>query len=108
MEKKLFVASLSFKIRDEDLRIIFEEGTGGKVISAKVIMDRDGRSRGYGFVEMSTPEEAEVAIRKLNGTNHFGRDIVVNKQKPQEQKTYSQTTAGSSTIEDNAVSDSVQ
>lgn len=107
MEKKLFVASLSFKIRDEDLRIIFEEGTGGKVISAKVIMDRDGRSRGYGFVEMSTSEEAEIAIRKLNGTNHFGRDIVVNKQKPQEQKPYSQTPTAS-TIEDNAVSDSVQ
>lgn len=86
MENKLFVASLSFKIRDADLAEIF--GTVGNVVSAKVIMDRDGRSKGFGFVEMGTSEEADVAITKLNGSNHFGRDIVVNKQKPQEPRTF--------------------
>ena len=60
----------------------------GSVVSAKVILDRDGRSKGFGFVEMSTQEEAEQAITKLNGSNQFGRDIVVNKQKPQEPKTF--------------------
>jgi len=86
MENKLFVASLSFKIRDAELSEIF--GSVGNVLSAKVILDRDGRSKGFGFVEMATQEEAEQAIQKLNGTNQFGRDIVVNKQKPQEPKTF--------------------
>ncbi|MCC2624976.1 MAG: putative RNA-binding protein [Burkholderiales bacterium] len=86
MDNKLFVASLSFKIRDEELTDIFS--SVGSVVSAKVILDRDGRSKGFGFVEMSTQEEAEAAITKLNGTNHFGRAIVVNKQKPQAPKTY--------------------
>ncbi len=86
MDNKLFVASLSFKIRDAELADIF--ATVGSVVSAKVIMDRDGRSKGFGFVEMATAEEADIAITKLNGTNHFGRDIVVNKQKPQAPKTF--------------------
>lgn len=86
MENKLFVASLSFKIRDADLAEIFS--SVGNVLSAKVIMDRDGRSKGFGFVEMATSEDADVAITKLNGSNQFGRDIVVNKQKPQEPKTF--------------------
>lgn len=78
---KIFVASLSFKMKSEDLAAIF--ASHGTVVSAKVIFDRDGRSKGFGFVEMSSAEEAEQAIAKLNGTSHFGRDIVVNKQKPQ-------------------------
>ncbi|HLX55045.1 MAG TPA: RNA-binding protein [Aquella sp.] len=86
MDNKLFVASLSFKIRDAELTEIFS--SVGSVVSAKVILDRDGRSKGFGFVEMATPEEAEAAITKLNGSNHFGRDIVVNKQKPQAPKTF--------------------
>ncbi len=86
MDNKLFVASLSFKIRDAELTEIF--AAVGNVVSAKVILDRDGRSKGFGFVEMGTQEEAEQAITKLNGSNHFGRDIVVNKQKPQEPKTF--------------------
>lgn len=86
MDNKLFVASLSFKIRDAELTEIF--ASVGEVVSAKVILDRDGRSKGFGFVEMATQEEAEQAIIKLNGSNQFGRDIVVNKQKPQEKKTY--------------------
>ena len=86
MDNKLFVASLSFKIRDAELTEIF--ASVGSVVSAKVILDRDGRSKGFGFVEMATQEEAEQAIAKLNGSNQFGRDIVVNKQKPQEPKTF--------------------
>jgi RNA recognition motif-containing protein len=86
MDNKLFVASLSFKIRDAELTEIF--ASVGNVVSAKVILDRDGRSKGFGFVEMATQEEAEQAITKLNGSNQFGRDIVVNKQKPQEPKTF--------------------
>ena len=86
MDNKLFVASLSFKIRDAELTEIF--ASVGNVVSAKVILDRDGRSKGFGFVEMATQEEAEQAIAKLNGSNQFGRDIVVNKQKPQEPKTF--------------------
>ena len=77
---KLFVASLSFKIRDDHLLDIFT--AVGNVVSAKVIIDRDGRSRGYGFVEMSSEEEAQKAISILNGSSHFGREIVVNKQQP--------------------------
>ncbi|MCX8514894.1 MAG: hypothetical protein RL017_208 [Pseudomonadota bacterium] len=86
MDNKLFVASLSFKIRDAELTEIFS--SVGNVVSAKVILDRDGRSKGFGFVEMATREEAEQAITKLNGSNQFGRDIVVNKQKPQEPKSF--------------------
>ena len=86
MENKLFVASLSFKIKDNELTEIFS--SVGNVVSAKVIVDRDGRSKGYGFVEMATKDEADAAISKLNGSNQFGRDIVVNKQKLQEPKQY--------------------
>ncbi len=84
--KKLFVASLSFKIRDAELESIFS--AVGPVISAKVILDRDGRSKGFGFVEMETEADAERAITQLNGSNQFGRDIVVNKQKPQEPREF--------------------
>jgi RNA recognition motif-containing protein len=82
MDNKLFVASLSFKIRDAELIEIFN--TVGTVVSAKVVLDRDGRSKGFGFVEMASDSEAVAAIEILNGSNHFGRDIVVNKQKPKE------------------------
>lgn len=82
MSNKLFVASLSFKIRSEDLTEIF--ASVGTVVSAKVIMDRDGRSKGFGFVEMSTDAEAADAIAKLNGTEHFERAIVVTEQKAQQ------------------------
>lgn len=87
MENKLFVASLSFKIRDDRLKEIFETN-GRKCISAKVIMDRDDRSKGFGFVEMETEEMAKEAIKELHGSNQEGRDIVVNLQKPQEPRSY--------------------
>jgi cold-inducible RNA-binding protein len=80
MAVKLFVGGLSFSTSTERLREAF--AACGNVESASVVTDRDtGRSRGFGFVEMATPEEAESAISKLNGTNLDGRTIQVEKAK---------------------------
>ena len=81
MAVKLFVGGLSFSTSTEGLRAAF--AATGSVESASVVTDRDtGRSRGFGFVEMSTPEEAEQAISRLHGTNLDGRTIQVEKAKP--------------------------
>ena len=75
---KLFVRNLSYELTDDDLKEIFE--AAGTVISAKVITDRyTGRSKGFGFVEMSTTDEGEEAIKKLNGHESHGRPIDVDK-----------------------------
>jgi len=80
MAVKLFVGGLSFSTSNERLRETF--AACGTVESASVVTDRDtGRSRGFGFVEMATPEEAEQAISKLNGTSLDGRTIQVEKAK---------------------------
>ncbi len=80
MAVKLFVGGLSFSTSNERLREAFQ--ACGAVESASVVTDRDtGRSRGFGFVEMATPEEAEQAISKLNGTSLDGRTIQVEKAK---------------------------
>jgi len=80
MAIKLFVGGLSFSTSTERLREAF--AAVGAVESAAVVTDRDtGRSRGFGFVEMATPEEAEQAISRLNGTNLDGRTIQVEKAK---------------------------
>src|SRR3989442_10089740 len=80
MAVKLFVGGLSFSTSTERLREAFA-GTG-TVESASVVTDREtGRSRGFGFVEMATPEEAEQAISRLNGTSLDGRTIQVEKAK---------------------------
>ncbi len=82
MSKKLYVGALSYSIDDQGLEGIFS-GIG-RVESAKIIIDRDtGRSKGFGFVEMSTVEEAKRAIQELNGTTHDGRAITVSEAKPQ-------------------------
>lgn len=82
MGKKLYVGSLPYSMGDADLEAIF--ATIGAVESAKVIIDRDSRrSKGFGFVEMSTDEEAKKAIRELNGTTHDGRAITVSEARPQ-------------------------
>jgi len=78
--KKLFVASISFRMRDNDLYQLFSNV--GNVLHAKVVMNRDGRSKGYGFVEMSSEDEAKNAISKLHGSVQFGRQIAVNPQLP--------------------------
>ena len=80
MSTKLFVGSLPWSVNDKTLQETFE--AHGTVISAKIIMDRDtGRSRGFGFVEMENPTDAEKAIRSLNNSELDGRNIVVNEAK---------------------------
>ena len=80
MAQKVFVGGLSFATSSEQLRTLFAET--GTVDSAVVVTDRDtGRSRGFGFVEMATPEDADQAISRLNGTNLDGRTILVEKAK---------------------------
>jgi len=83
MGKKLYVGNLSYSVRDDDLQQKFSEFGG--VQSAKVMMDRDsGRSKGFGFVEMSSDAEAQAAISGMNGQNVDGRDMVVNEARPME------------------------
>jgi RNA recognition motif-containing protein len=83
MSSKIYVGNLPYSIDDASLRQNFSEFGG--VQSAKVMMDRDtGRSKGFGFVEMSSPEEAEAAIKGLNGMSVGGRSIVVNISRPKE------------------------
>lgn len=83
--KKLFVGSLPWAVDDEKLKEIFSQV--GNVISAQVVRDRDtGRSKGFGFVEMSTEEEAQAAIEKLNNSEVDGRKIFVSIAKPREER----------------------
>jgi cold-inducible RNA-binding protein len=84
MNKRLFVAGLPFTTTDEELKTLFE-GVG-VVVSSKIIIDREtGRSKGFGFVEMNTPEEASTAITKLNETDFGGRKLIVAEAKPMEE-----------------------
>ena len=81
MSTKLFVGSLPWSVNDDTLRAAFEPH--GTVVSAKVITDRQtGRSRGFGFVEMSNDSEANAAISALNGSELSGRSIIVSEAKP--------------------------
>lgn len=80
MSTKLFVGSLPWSVNDDKLKAAFEEH--GNVVSAKVVMDRTtGRSRGFGFVEMGSADEANKAIKALNDSELGGRNIVVNEAK---------------------------
>ncbi len=80
---KLYVGGLPYSVNEDQLRDIFV--AHGTVESATVIMDRmSGRSKGFGFVEMSSQEEAQAAIDKLNGTDLEGRNITVNEAKPRQ------------------------
>jgi cold-inducible RNA-binding protein len=81
MAKKLYVGNLGYGITDSDLSKMFE--AHGTVESAQIIMDRDtGRSKGFGFVEMKTDQEAQAAIAALNGKDSGGRALTVNEAKP--------------------------
>src|SRR5260370_13432987 len=81
MATKLYVGNLSFQTSSEDLREQFAQV--GSVESASVVEDRmTGRSRGFGFVEMSTQEEAAAAIEKFNGQDFNGRNLTVNEARP--------------------------
>lgn len=83
--KNIFIGNLTTKVGNDDLKEIFEEY--GNVSSAKVIMDHyTGKSRGFGFVEMLNDEEAENAIRGLNGAELDGKKITVNIAKPKTER----------------------
>src|SRR5437773_8642091 len=83
MGKKLYVGNLAYTISDSDLLRMFEPH--GTVQSAQVIMDRDtGRSKGFGFVEMGSDQEAQAAIAALNGSEVEGRALTVNEARPKE------------------------
>lgn len=85
MAQKLYVGNLPYSVRDEDLKDLFSQA--GTVSSATVIMDRmSGRSKGFGFVEMSTEEEAKAAIDMFNGKEHEGRAMTVNEARPMEDR----------------------
>lgn len=77
MNKKLFVGNLNFDVKDVELEELFK--TVGKVITAEIVRFFDKKSKGFGFVEMETPEKAKEAIEKLDGSNFRGRKIVVDK-----------------------------
>ncbi len=85
MGKKLYVGNLPFSATEEDISAKFS--ACGTVQSAKLITDRDtGRSKGFGFVEMSTDSEAQAAIDKLNGQDYGGRPMTVNEARPQKKR----------------------
>jgi RNA recognition motif-containing protein len=81
MGKKVYVGNLTYAMTDSDLATMF--GPYGTVQSAQVVMDRDtGRSKGFGFVEMGSDQEALAAIAALNGQDSGGRSLTVNEAKP--------------------------
>ncbi len=83
MGNKLYVGNLPYSVRDGDLEQAF--GEFGVVTSAKVMMERDtGRSKGFGFVEMGSDDEAQAAINGMNGQPLGGRNVVVNEARPME------------------------
>jgi RNA recognition motif-containing protein len=85
MGSKLYVGNLSYNTTSSDLEQLC--GQHGTVQSAEVIQDRDtGRSKGFGFVQMGTDEEAQAAIAALNGQEHDGRALTVNEAKPREER----------------------
>ena len=93
MGTKLYVGSLPYSTTEQQLSELFSQH--GTVQSAKVITDRyTGQSRGFGFVEMATGEEAQKAIAALNGAALGGRTLVVNEARPQEKRPYGGGGAG--------------
>ncbi len=81
----IFTGSLSYDLTENALKELFEEF--GEVTSCKIITDRDtGRSKGFGFVEMSDKASAQEAIEQLNGKTVEGRDLVVNEARPREER----------------------
>ena len=85
MGKKLYVGNLSYSVDSSELEQLF--GAHGQVVSAQIINDRDtGRSKGFGFVEMSNDDEAQAAITALNGQQHNGRALTVNEARPREER----------------------
>jgi cold-inducible RNA-binding protein len=86
MGKKIYVGNLPFSATNESLSEMF--ASYGNVDSSKIVTDRDtGRSKGFGFVEMSDSAEADAAIEKLNGADFGGRSLTVNEARPMEPRT---------------------
>ncbi len=95
MGKKLYVGNLTYGVTDSTLQQMF--AAHGTVQSAQVIMDRDtGRSKGFGFVEMGSDQEAQAAITPLNGQQVEGRSLTVNEAKPREDRGGSRGGSGGS------------
>lgn len=87
MSKKLYVGNLDYSVTDDQLSDLFAQA--GSVASAVVITDRhSGRSKGFGFIEMSSDEEAKKAIEMLNGKDFQGRKIIVNEARPREPRDF--------------------
>ena len=85
MGRKVYVGNLSYEVTDADLQQLY--ASHGSVVSATVVMDRmTGRSKGFGFVEMSADAEAQAAINALNGQDLKGRALTVNEAKPREDR----------------------
>src|SRR5271155_3545514 len=85
MGKKLYVGNLSYSVDSSELEQLFAQH--GQVVSAQIINDRDtGRSKGFGFVEMATDQEATAAVAALNGQQHNGRALTVNEARPREER----------------------
>ena len=85
MGRRLYVGNLSYNVDSSQLEQLFSQH--GSVSSAEVISDRDtGRSKGFGFVEMGSDDEAQAAIAALNGQEHDGRALTVNEAKPRESR----------------------
>lgn len=85
MSNRLYVGNLAFHTTEDVIQRAFAEH--GEVAEVKLVLDREtGRSRGFGFVEMDNPAEAENAMRALNGTDLRGRTLVVNEAKPREDR----------------------
>ena len=85
MAKKLYVGGLPYSTTEDELRDAF--AGAGSVTSASIIMDRmSGRSKGFGFVEMSTDEEAQKAVEMMNGKDFGGRTLTVNEARPMEER----------------------
>ncbi|HUQ31283.1 MAG TPA: RNA-binding protein [Pyrinomonadaceae bacterium] len=85
MSMKLYVGNLAFQTSSEELQQLFSQA--GTVESASIVEDREtGRSRGFGFVEMATPEEGKAAIEQFNGKELNGRNLTVNEARPRENR----------------------
>ena len=93
MNTKIFVGNLSFNTTENDLQDAF--AAHGTVVEANLMVDRaSGRPRGFAFVTMSSPEEAQKAIEALNGANLDGRNLTVNEARPREERAGGGSTGG--------------
>jgi RNA recognition motif-containing protein len=93
LQKKLFVGGLSYNTDVEEIRELFSQA--GEVVSANIIKDKfSNQSRGFGFVEMATEEQAADAIKRFNGALLGGRNLVVNESRPQEKKSFGSRDGG--------------